>query len=64
MITAPSLGNSYGGTTFAGLVDTLTAIKEASESDAKDLWRIFAHHLAAVTHLINTAAKVLSDDLW
>ncbi|KAG0725840.1 N-acetylated-alpha-linked acidic dipeptidase 2 [Chionoecetes opilio] len=64
VITAPSKTDAYGATAFAGLVDTLFAIEEASENDKKDLWRIFAHHLAAVTHLLNTAAKVLSDDLW
>lgn len=64
VITAPSKNNAYGGTAFAGLVDTLTAIKEASENDKKPLWRTFAQHLAAVTHCLNTGAKVLSDDLW
>ncbi|XP_045102094.1 putative N-acetylated-alpha-linked acidic dipeptidase isoform X2 [Portunus trituberculatus] len=64
VITAPSKNNAYGGTAFAGLVDTLTEIEEASENDKKSLWRTFAQHLAAVTHFINTAAKVLSDDLW
>lgn len=64
VLTAPSKSDAYGGTTFAGLVDTLAAIQEASQSETKDLWRVFKHHLAAVTHLINTAAKVLSDDLW
>ena len=64
VITAPSKNNAYGGTAFAGLVDTLTAIEKVSENDKEPLWRTFAHHLAAVTHFINTAAKVLSDDLW
>lgn len=64
MITAPSESDAYGGTSFAGLVDTLDAIERASEEDKKDLWRVFAHHLSVVTHLLNTAAKVLTDDLW
>lgn len=64
MVTAPSKNDAYGGTAFAGLVDTLHAIISSSEADRKDLWRVFAHHLAAVTHLLNTAAKVLTDDLW
>lgn len=64
MVTAPSKSDAYGGTAFAGLVDTLNAIKRATETDRQNLWRVFAHHLAAVTHHLNTAAKVLTDDLW
>lgn len=64
MITAPSKYNAYGGTAFAGLTDTLDEIQGAPETDRKELWRVFAHHLAAVTHHLNTAAKVLTDDLW
>lgn len=64
VITAPSKNDAYGGTAFAGLTDTLNEIQGAPETDRKELWRVFAHHLAAVTHLLNTAAKVLTDELW
>ncbi|XP_069168816.1 putative N-acetylated-alpha-linked acidic dipeptidase [Procambarus clarkii] len=64
VVTAPSKNDAYSGTAFAGLVDTLADIEEAAEEDRPHLWRTFAEHLAAVTHLIETAAKVLSDDLW
>lgn len=64
VITAPSKNDAYSGTAFAGLIDTLSAIEEAQEEHRNDLWRTFAHHLAAVTHLLNIAAKVLTDDLW
>ncbi|KAK4318413.1 hypothetical protein Pmani_010582 [Petrolisthes manimaculis] len=64
VVTAPSKYDGYSGMPFPGLVDTLIAIKEASAESHKELWRIFSHHLAAVTHFVNTAGKVLSDDLW
>lgn len=64
VVTAPSKTNAYGGTAFPGLVDTLNEIKATPETGRKDLWRVFTHHLAAVTHLLNTAAKVLTNDLW
>ncbi|KAK7082545.1 N-acetylated-alpha-linked acidic dipeptidase 2 [Halocaridina rubra] len=64
VVTAPSKKDAYSGTAFAGLTDTLVAITEASEDQLDDLWRTFSHHLAAVTHFLNTAAKVLTDDLW
>ncbi|XP_066938487.1 putative N-acetylated-alpha-linked acidic dipeptidase isoform X1 [Macrobrachium rosenbergii] len=64
VVMAPSQKDAYSGTAFAGLKDTLVAITETSEDKRDGLWRTFAHHLAAVTHLLNTAAKVLTDDLW
>ncbi|XP_069193341.1 N-acetylated-alpha-linked acidic dipeptidase 2 isoform X1 [Procambarus clarkii] len=64
VITAPSKNDAYSSTAFAGLVDTLADIEEAAEEDRQHLWRTFAEHLAAVTHLLETAAKVLSGDLW
>lgn len=64
MVTAPSKYDGYSAIPFTGLIDTLTAIKRAPAGSHKELWRTFSHHLAAVTHLVNTAGKVLSDDLW
>lgn len=64
VVTAPSKKNAYAGTAFAGLTDTLAAITESPEDQRDALWRTFSHHLAAVTHLLSTAAKVLTDDLW
>ncbi|XP_071551849.1 N-acetylated-alpha-linked acidic dipeptidase 2-like isoform X3 [Panulirus ornatus] len=57
VISAPSETDSYSGIAFSGLMDTLSAIKDAPEGDHQELWKIFAHHLAAVTHSLNTAAK-------
>ncbi|XP_068200575.1 putative N-acetylated-alpha-linked acidic dipeptidase [Palaemon carinicauda] len=64
IVTAPSQKDAYSGTAFAGLTDTLGAIVETPEDERDVLWRTFSQHLAAVTHLLSTAAKVLTDDLW
>ncbi|CAL4210621.1 unnamed protein product, partial [Meganyctiphanes norvegica] len=64
ILTAPSATDAYAGTAFAGLTDTLVAITESGDEELSQLWRTFRHHLSVVTHYLDTAAKVLTDDLW
>ncbi|KAK7025599.1 Glutamate carboxypeptidase 2 [Halocaridina rubra] len=64
VINAPSQRNKYAATSFAGLSDTLAAISETPCDQQGRLWEIFKEHLAAITHLVDTAGKVLSNDLW
>jgi len=62
VVFAPSAKDSYTGTAFSGLTDLLTDMKTHPDDDA--LWRAFDEHLAAVTHLVSTAGKGLTLDLW
>lgn len=64
VVMAPSVSDSYSGTAFSGLSDALDGILDLEPSQQEERWVHFAQHLAAITHYINTAAKVLSDDLW
>lgn len=64
IVTAPSKNDAYSGTAFAGLSDTLFALQETPDDLRPDLWVTFSRHLAAVTHALETASKVLTDDLW
>ncbi|XP_042870253.1 N-acetylated-alpha-linked acidic dipeptidase 2-like [Penaeus japonicus] len=64
VVTAPSKDDAYSGTAFAGLSDTLFDIQNAPSDLHDDLWMTFSRHLAAVTHALNTASKVLTNELW
>ncbi|XP_047497412.1 N-acetylated-alpha-linked acidic dipeptidase 2-like isoform X1 [Penaeus chinensis] len=64
VVMAPSISDSYSGTAFSGLSDALDGIQDLDPVQQEERWATFAQHLAAVTHYISTAAKVLSDDLW
>ncbi|XP_047486608.1 putative N-acetylated-alpha-linked acidic dipeptidase [Penaeus chinensis] len=64
VVTAPSKNDAYSGTAFAGLSDTLCSLQEAPDDLRPNLWVTFSQHLAAVTHVLETASRVLTDDLW
>ena len=65
VVFAPSITDSYSGAAFSGLTDILATIQTTTDANTADkLWRAFSEHLAAVTHFINAAGDVLSDNLW
>ena len=59
VVFAPSVYNSYAGTTFPSLVDNLFELQQSS-GDSDAAWRTVEEQLSIVTFLIDTATATLA----
>ena len=57
VLFAPSVHNSYAGTTFPGLVDSLFGLDNSTDSAA---WRLVEKQFSIVTFVIEAAAASLA----
>ncbi|XP_021344602.1 N-acetylated-alpha-linked acidic dipeptidase 2-like [Mizuhopecten yessoensis] len=53
--------NSYVGTTFPGLVDSLLKLADASEDETKALWEVIKQHFSVLVFTIQSAQTTLRE---
>ena len=58
---APSAHNSYAGSSFPGLVDTMFEIEKLTGDEKDAQWKEVAQQLAIVTFFIENAAASLKN---
>lgn len=61
MVFAPSAHDSYSGSSFPGIVDSLFEIEKVSGDTAKERWNEVAKQLSVVTFYIQSAAITLNE---
>ena len=60
---APSAHNSYAGSSFPGLVDTMFEIEKETGEEKQRRWDEVALQLSVVTFFINNAASSLQEPI-
>ncbi|XP_033733442.1 N-acetylated-alpha-linked acidic dipeptidase 2-like [Pecten maximus] len=53
--------DTYQGTTFPGLMDTLLKLTSVPEQEAEELWEVVKHHFSVVIYTIQSAQSTLRD---
>jgi len=60
VVFAPSVYDSYAGSTFPGVVDGLFELQQLSGGDSEAAWRNVEQQLSVVTFLVDSAAASLA----
>ncbi|XP_066975431.1 putative N-acetylated-alpha-linked acidic dipeptidase [Macrobrachium rosenbergii] len=64
VVVAPRMSSTFSNKAFNCLTDVLEDITMFDQEEQLRRWKVFAQHLEAVTYLMESAAKVLRNDLW
>ncbi|XP_064117525.1 putative N-acetylated-alpha-linked acidic dipeptidase [Macrobrachium nipponense] len=64
VVVAPPMSSTFSNKAFNGLTDVLEDINMFDQEEQERRWEVFAQHLKAVTYMVDSAAKVLRNDLW